>query len=232
MEFAEELIKGKIVDNYKDIILDVKLDGGSVVSAFCSKHTYMEDVYVKGADVYVSLSKDERKRLKYECQIVNKGDGMVFVNPMYNEAIFIEGIKKGMIDEFKDFSSVRRIKPDLSMKCSYFELAKKGGDKMFVYLDNIYNKQDGNAVFPSDLNAMEIRLLEELRAKRREGYDTAVFEIVPRPDCANVKFSWLINQIAAAKIYDETEDGLKFICYGCNVSQYEVAISRKMDVLY
>ena len=231
MEFAEKLIRGVITNNYKNLILDVQLRDDSIVSVFCSEYNGMKDIYTKGAEVFLSKTTDNRRRLKYECQIVNKGDGMVFVNPMYNEALFLEGIRKGIVNDFKGCAKMIRRRSDMSDKYNYFEFIAEDGTRTYVFLDNIYNKQGGYAVFPSGADFVTINLLNDMKELREKGVNTVIFKIVPRSDCLDVKFSWGMNQVAAAKVYDEAKSGLKFICYGCNVTTNSVEIDKKMKIL-
>ena len=75
MEFGDRLIRGEIVKSYKKLILDVKFREGGVVPVFCPELDYMQNLYVPGTEIWVVKNRDQRRRLRYECQIVNSGGG-------------------------------------------------------------------------------------------------------------------------------------------------------------
>ena len=74
MEFGDRLIRGEIVKSYKKLILDVKFREGGVVPVFCPELDYMQNLYVPGTEIWVVKNRDRRRRLRYECQIVNRFD--------------------------------------------------------------------------------------------------------------------------------------------------------------
>ena len=94
------------------------------------------------------------------------------------------------------------------------------------------DKIGDDVVFPSTINFFELEMFEELKRLRAKGADTYVFLIVPRNDCVQAKFVWNQDPIAAAKIYDEVQSGLKFCCYSCNVNQKSVSIAKKLKIVY
>ena len=68
MEFGDRLIRGEIVKSYKKLILDVKFREGGVVPVFCPELDYMQNLYVPGTEIWVVKNRDQRRRLRYECQ--------------------------------------------------------------------------------------------------------------------------------------------------------------------
>ncbi len=234
MDYRDQLITGRIKKIYKNLIMDVILDEGALtVPAFCPETDCKNMLYAEHARVYLTKSADERRRVPYTCQMVNKGEGLVFVNYKYKNDLFAEAFRKGLLQEdFGGYRYLRGIEYGEELKRVNFELSNDHGDKAYVYVVNIYNKQNSNVVFPSFINFFEIEMYDEMKRMRMQGYETAVFLIVPRSDCLDAKFVWNQDPIAAAKIYDEVKNGLKFCCYGCNVDEKSVSIARRMKILY
>ena len=103
-------------------------------------------------------------------------------------------------------------------------------EKCFISLRPIYNKQDGMAVFPSKVNFLDMEMFEEMKKVRAMGARTVVVLIVPRIDCVETLFSWTIDPISAARIYDEAKNGLEFVSYGCNLDKKGIIIANKLNI--
>lgn len=232
VDFANTLIKGNILTTYKNLILDVKLKDCSVVSAFCPEIDYMNNLYVKGVDVWLSENEDAHRKLKYEVQMINKGEGLILVNSTHIKDLFVEAFNVGILTDFSQYNSLRKIEHGEDVVYANFEFSNSKGEKCYAYVINIYNKVGPYVVFPSFINFYEMEMFAELRSLRKNGYKTAVVLIASRMDCVEAKFVWNIDQVAAAKSFDEAKNGLNFFCYGCNVDQRSVTISKKMKILY
>ena len=232
MDFPDQLIKGVIEGCYKNLILDVRLENGEVIPAFCPELDYKKNLYMKGLEVYVMPVNNLCRRLKYEVQLINKGDGLVMVNPSYLNKLFAEAFDAGTLSDFNGYSRRQKVAFGDEVQHVSFILSGNQGRKCYVYVVSIYNKQGANAVFPSFINFFEMEMFDELRRMRRLGHETVVMLVVPRMDCADIKFTWNIDPMAAAKIFDEAKNGLKFCGYSCNISEKSVKITEKMKILY
>lgn len=232
MNFSDRLIRGTIVKNYQNLILDVKFKEGAIVPVFCSEMDYMPNLYVEGTEVWVSKNRDQRRKLRYECQILNRQEGLVMVNQNMVDTMFMEAFENGMISDLGDYEYIERVEGDYSVRNINFVLSNDEGKKCYVYLVSIYNKQGAYVVFPSTITFYEMEMFDELQKLREQGHDTAMVLIATRMDCLEAKFAWNINPIAAARIYDEAKKGLQFFCYGCNIDNKSISIRDKMKIIY
>ena len=229
MDFNEEFLKAKVINRYKRLIVDIKLDDDSIVQAFCSDDTVFPDLYIKGADLWVSRVKDKTRRLRYEIQAVNKGDGWVMINQRYIPKIFVEAFKNRQMADFVQYTKIRKIVAADNLPHLDFELSN-AQERCFVSLRPIYNKQDGLAVFPTKVNLLDVEMFEEMKKVRNQNVRTVVVLIVPRFDCIKTLFSWSIDPVSAGRIYDEAKNGLEFISYGCNLDKKGIIITNKMEI--
>lgn len=233
MEYKTQLITGTIKNIYKNIILDVELDDGNLCSAFCPEKDFKNQLYRPGGRVYLTRSGDIRRRVSHICQMVGRDNHLIFVNYKYKNTLFAEAFQKGVLQQdFGRYQYIREIKRGETLKCVNFELLNDAGERAYIYVVNIFNRQEDDVVFPSTINFFELEMFEEMRRLRENGSETFVCLLVPREDCQNARFVWGQDPIAAAKIYDEVKNGLKFCCYGCNVSETTVAVTEKKTILY
>lgn len=229
MEFGAELIRGEVVERYKRLIVDVKLQDGSVVSAFCSDDNLFPNLYVNGAEIWITKVPNQLRRLKYEVQIVNKGDGWVMVNQRDIPKLFAEAFKNRQMEDFVLYNKMRHLTVGDRLPHLDFELSNPD-EKCYVCLRPIYNKQDGKAVFPSKVSFLDMEMFEEMKSLRDKGFRTVVILVVPRMDCLETKFSWGIDPTSAAKIFEEAKNGLEFVCYSCKLDKKSISIADKMNI--
>ena len=231
MQFKDNLLEAKVVGKYNKLIVDVRLADDSPAVAFCPASD-VSQMCSLGKSVWIKRLRQKSNRIPFEVVFVEDGGAMVFGCPNRNNDLFEEAFNAGNLPEFGSYVSCRRIEAGSPLLHSDFELTDDAGGKCCVYVTNIYRKLGGSAVFPTEVNFFELTLFEELRQLRAQGYATAVFMIVPRADCQDVKFSWAYAPLAAAKIYDEAKNGLKFVAYGCNIEKKCVTLSHLIPILY
>lgn len=229
MNFNKEFMNAKLVQRYKRFIVDAMLDTDEIVSAFCSDENVFPNLYEKNASLWVSRIHDKKRHLKYEVEAVNKGDGWVVVNQQYFFNLFEEAFTQKLMSDFVGYHKIRRLTLEDKLPHVDFELSNDT-EKCFISLRPIYNKQDGKAVFPSKVNFLDMEMFEEMKKIRSKNVRTVVLLLVPRMDCLETVFSWTIDPVSAAKIYDEAKNGLEFISYGCNLDKKSIIIANKMNI--
>lgn len=231
MEFEREFIRAKVVARYKNLIVDVRLPDGELVPVFCPDENVMPNIYTCGADIWISRAENEERILRYEAEIVNRGEGLVVVNERYNLKLLTEALKDKKIAEFVRYSKVRKINVFDKLPHVDLELSSADGEKCYVCIAHVYNKQDGRIVFPSKTSFFEMEMYEELRRMRQAGYRTVLFVLAPRADCAEAQFVWNLNPSIAARIFDEAKNGLEFVCYGCKIDKKSITIENKLNII-
>lgn len=232
MNFGSELIKGEIIRCYKNLILDVEIKSGEVVSAFCPELDAKQNIYKVGTVVWLLPINKKSNRLKYETVMVQKDGALIMISPNYAQTLVKEAFEKGLLREFSRYSKLRELGAGENIKYANLEFSNENEDYAYVYAVSIYNKQGANIVFPSFLNFFEMSMFGEFARLRQKGCETYVLLIVPRMDCQDIKFSWTIEPAAAARIFDEAKNGLKFCGYGCTIDDNSINITQSMNILY
>lgn len=232
VEISPELIKGQVMNCYNSLILDVRLADNSLVPVFCGSSEAAK-LCSAGVDAIIKRHRDSLRKIRYELEFISRSEGLILVNPTYNGFLFQEAFDNGVLSaDFDAYNVCRRIEPDEHLPHIDFELSSPSGNKCYVFIENVFNKQNGCSVFPAGINFFEMAMFEELAKLRRQGHKTVIFMLVPRQDCVEAKFSWNLDPVAAARIYDEAKNGLEFVCYGCNIDKKSVTLANKMKILY
>ncbi|MFV0627383.1 MAG: DNA/RNA nuclease SfsA [Alphaproteobacteria bacterium] len=231
MIFSKKLIKGRILNCYNNLILDVELENNKKVSVFCPDFESGKKLYTQGKEVLIKRTVNKLYKLKYEIVMIKENDSFIMINYKFIPKIFEEAFEKDVFEELLDYPHLTSLKPDSNHKHVTFELYnKKNNKKCYIYLCSVYNKVDADIVFPSYLDFREMNVYNELAELRKKGLETYVFLIAPRVDTNSVKFVWNLDPIGAAKTYDEAKNGLKFVCYGCNLDKNGIEISNKIKI--
>ena len=67
---------------------------------------------------------------------------------------------------------------------------------------------------------------------KKRGIDVCVFLIAPREDCLDAKFIWDMDSLASGAVYNAAQNGIEFICYGCNIKKNCIEVDHKMNIVY
>ncbi len=231
MELTAQLQKAVVVKRQNGLILDARLEDGSVVAVFCAS-AEVSALCVPGISLFLKKIRQPQSRIKYELEFIKLPEALILANPSYRRHLFREAFQKKVLEDFATYASCRRIESGEGLNNVDFELTAPDGSKCMVFIDTVYTKEGTSAVFPSKRNFFEFAMFEEMKKLRGRGMKTAVFILVPRMDCLEAKFSWKFDPAAAAGIFEEAKNGLNFVCYGCNIDKNSVTISKKMHILY
>ena len=231
MEYKYKLLKATVDDVCNNLLIDASLEDGQKVVAFCGSHNVAEQCS-KGSIIWIKRTTNPHRIVKYNVAFVETDSTLIFANPKYNRNLFLEAFENDLLEEFEKYEKCEAIDDDEDTLGVDFILSNHSGERCFAYVTSIYMKRDSYAVFPHDINFFEMKIFEELAHKKKQGDEACVFIIVPREDCVDAKFVWDISTLASSAVYKAAQDGVKFICYSCNVKKDKVEIDNKLDILY
>lgn len=93
MEFGDRLIRGEIVKSYKSLFWTLSSERAASCPCLSGTGLYAESLCAGNRNLG-RQNRDQRRRLRYECQIVNSGGGLIMVNPNHVDALFTEAFEK------------------------------------------------------------------------------------------------------------------------------------------
>ena len=230
MEYKYKLTKATVTDVCNNIIVDAKLEDGQKITAFCGAPNIAQQCK-EGMTIWLKRTSNPSRLVKYNVAFIEPDNALVFANPKYDKRLFLEAFENDILEEFDKYDECLQLDEEFDEGID-FMLSNSSGDKCFVYVTCIYSKRDSYAVFPHTINFFEMKVFEELLNRKKQGAEVYVFLIVPREDCIDAKFVWDINSLASGAVYNAAQNGITFICYGCNVDKTKIEIDHKLDILY
>ena len=125
MEFKTKLISGRLIRRYKRFLADVELDNGEEITAHCANPGAMTGLSVPGSKVWLSISDNPKRKLKYSWELVvaegalqvaqrvapqvgPQMSPLVGINTSHPNNIAAEAIEGGLIKELSGYGSLRR----------------------------------------------------------------------------------------------------------------------------
>ena len=231
MEIRSGLLSAEVVKKQNSLVIDAKLPEGNIVPTFCAS-AEIASLCTPKSKIILTPKEQPECRLKYEVEFINKSNSWILANPSYRKQLFKEAFENKILKDFIQYDSCRIVEDDEGLNYADFELTSTSGNKCMIFIDCIYGKEEMSAIFPAQRNFFEFAMFDEMQKLRSRGFQTFVFMLVMRSDCQNAKFSWKLDPIAAANVFEAAKNGLNFVCYGCNINKKSVTISKKMDILY
>ena len=108
MKFPTPLIRGTLVKRYKRFMADIVLETGDNITAHCANSGSMMGVKDEGAEVWVSLADNPKRKLKYTWELIKVGESLVGINTSLSNTIAQESIETGVVAELQGYDILRR----------------------------------------------------------------------------------------------------------------------------
>lgn len=231
MRFSSPLVSGRLVKRYKRFLADVILDSGEEVTAHCANPGSMLGLREPGARVFLSLSDNPARKLKYSWEIVEADGALVGINTAHPNGLVEEALTARLIPELVGFSGLRReVKYGRN---SRIDILLEGSDGRPVYVEvkNVHlMRQAGLAEFPDSVTARGAKHLVEMGDMVAEGARAAMVYLVQRPDCDRLSFAADIDPAYAAAFVAAKARGVEAYAIGCRVTPEEIVAERPVTL--
>lgn len=224
MTFEEPLVEGRLIKRYKRFLADVELPDGKVVVAHCPNTGSMSGCKAEGSRVWLSESRDPKRKLAYTWELVETGpDELAMINTARPNRQVRQAIEEGIIEPLKGYATIRS-EVRYGAEKSRIDLHLSGHDTApdaWVEVKNVtLAGDDGQGYFPDAVTLRGQKHLRELMAQVDAG-DRAVLVF-----CVNHTG---IDRVAPADHIDPDYGALlrQAIAHGVEVLAWRAALSPK-----
>ena len=230
MKFKNKLIASKFIKRYKRFFVDVENNGKTLVS-HCANSGSMLGLLTKNNKSWISACHNPKRKLKYTLEIINDGKSNVGVNTHYANYIVEDAIINKQIKELNKYDKFsREVKFGLNSRFDFL-LANKN-QRAFLEVKSVtLSREVGIAEFPDSVTTRGLKHLEELIKAKNEGYNSFLIYLVQREDCDKFRIAKDIDPEYFKGFLNAKKNGVKFICYSCNVNEKGININKSIQIL-
>jgi len=232
MDFENELIPGVLIKRYKRFFTDIKLKN-QIVTAHCPNPGSMLRLLNKGNRVWVTKSKNEKRKLKYTLQIIEANKRKFCINTHITNKIVQESINEKLISELKNYNIIR---PEKKFgKNTRFDFLLHNiinGKKAFLEVKSVsLNRKNSHAEFPDAVTVRGKKHLESLMLAKEQGYESYLLFLIQIEKCKFFSIASDIDPEYFEVFKDAQKKGVKIICYDCKFLNKGIIINNKVKVL-
>lgn len=226
-----DLVSGRLIKRYKRFLADVTLDTGEVVTAHCANSGSMMGLKDEGARVFLSISDNPKRKLKYSWQLVEANGVLVGVNTGYPNALVEDAILDGTITELAGYETLRReVKYGKNSRIDIL-LEDANRPKAYVEVKNVtLVREPGLAEFPDAVTARGAKHLAELADMVDEGHRAVMVYLVQYPGCGRFSLCRDIDPAYGAAFDEARKRGVEAVAYLCDISPEEIKPVRAIPI--
>ncbi|NQV59166.1 MAG: DNA/RNA nuclease SfsA [Alphaproteobacteria bacterium] len=229
MQFPDPLIHGTLLRRYKRFLADIKLDDGQEVTAHCANPGAMLGLKDAGAEVWLSPSRNPKRKLQYSWELMHADGGLVGINTALPNGIAAEAIQADLIAPLHGYENLRReVKYGQNSRIDLL-LEQAGRPICYVEIKNVHlMRQPGLAEFPDSVTARGAKHLVELGDMVEAGHRAVMFYLVQRTDCDRFTIAEDIDPTYARELHRAMGRGVEAICYDCTIETTGIQVRRQI----
>jgi len=226
MKFTNTLIKGKLIKRYKRFFVDIKVNN-SIITAHCPNTGSMMGLLDEGNDVWATKNNNPNRKLKFTLEMIKVKKKLIGVNTHRANRIVEHGLKNQLIKEFK---SIKKITPEFKYsKDTRFDFLC---DKNIIEVKNVTLLRDQKiAEFPDAVTERGTKHLKKLIEALKQGYKPFVLFLTQIQGINNFKIAKDIDLNYYKNYLIAKKSGVKFLAYRCLLSNKEIKIEKKINII-
>ncbi len=214
----DDLHSGVLLKRYKRFLADVRLDDGTVITAFTPNSGSMKTCSDPGSPVMLSYQEKPDRKTKYTLEMVGSDGTWVGVNTfLANElgARIVDGGLTG-IESLNGFKVEKR---EYTYGDSRFDmLLSRGSERCLAEVKNVTLRVGDGALFPDAVTLRGRKHLVTLTSALDRGISSCMLYIVQRSDCNFFGPAGDIDPLYAQTFEKGIEAGVKVAACGLDVS--------------
>lgn len=192
------------------------------------------EILIDGAKVILEIRESKTRKTPYELIMVYKGDRLISIDSQAPNKIVEEAVREKLIEEIGSYEYVKR---EAFYQRSRFDLILKKteesekGESFYIEVKGVTLEIEGTALFPDAPTERGARHMKELTAARREGYRAAVIFLVQMEDIRIFTPNKLMDGEFFEALAAAHSEGVEVLSYNCRVSEKEIVMDKKVEVV-
>lgn len=224
-----DLVHGRLVQRYKRFLADVELDSGEIVTAHCANPGSMIGLQAPGSAVWLSVSDNPKRKLRYSWELVEVDGVLVGVSTGHPNRLVEEAIVNGSIPELADYELLRReVKYGVNSRIDIL-LEDPSKPSAYVEVKNVnLMRRPGLAEFPDAKTIRGAKHLVELGDMVDAGHRAVMVYLVQYPSAERFSLCEDIDPGYCRAFSEATERGVEALVYACDITVEEIKMVRRL----
>jgi sugar fermentation stimulation protein A len=225
------MISGHLIKRYKRFLADVRLDTGETVTAHCPNSGSMKGCAMPGCPVWLSVSDNPGRKLKYTWELIKTPASMIGINTLVPNRLVKSAVASGAIQELGRYASVRSEVTTRKGTRLDLALTDPGRRNCYVEIKNCTLVVEGTALFPDAVTIRGQKHLAELTDLVAAGHRGVIFYLIQRMDAARFSPAANIDPAYAQKLARARDQGVEIITRDVVINPAQIRIHRSVPVV-
>ena len=226
MKFTSSLIKGKLIRRYKRFFIDIEVNN-KIITAHCPNTGSMMGLLNEGNDVWLTKNEDPKRKLKFTLEIIKVSRKLIGVNTHRANRIVEHGLINNTLKEFQDISKIKpEFKYDENTRFDFL-----CDDKIIEVKNVTLLRNKDISEFPDSITSRGSKHLKKLINSIKKGYKPYVLFLTQIQGISNFRIAKDIDNEYQKNYLEAKKAGVKFLAYGCIVSNKEIKIDNEINII-
>lgn len=231
MIFEKPLIEGTLIKRYKRFLADVELENGEMITAHTPNTGSMLGCCTPGSRVWLSDSGNPKRKYRLGWEIVETQPGvLVGINTSLANTLVCEAIEDGVINELRDYRSLRR-EVRYGDENSRIDLLLDSDPDCYVEVKNVTLADNGIARFPDAVSQRGTRHLRELERVVRDGKRGVIVFCVQRMDTDEFRPADDIDTEYGRTLRLVMKNGVEALAYRASINPQSIQLDTPLPVV-
>ena len=189
MQFQTPLMQATLIRRYKRFLADIRLDGGTEVTAHCANPGAMTGLKDQGLRIWVEQNDDPKRKLDYSWKLVELPNAhWVGIDTGMPNRVVEAALSRGHVSDLAAYKTLRReVKYGENSRIDFL-LSQSGLPDAYVEVKAVTLRRTGDlAEFPDSVTTRGTKHLNELVNMTKLGHRAIMLYAVHRTDCHSFK---------------------------------------------
>jgi sugar fermentation stimulation protein A len=188
------------------------------------------EILVSGTEVFLEKHDNPDRKTKYSLISAYRGDMLINIDSQVPNKVVFDALANNTIRLISDIKSMRREKKFGTSRFDiYYE--KTDGSAGYIEVKGVTLDIEGAAMFPDAPTPRGRKHLIELAEAVDMGYDAHVFFLIQYKPVRIFKPNKMTDPAFAKALKDTVESGVKIHAYDSIVTEDEIIIGSRVDIL-
>lgn len=230
MRFSSNLTEATLLKRSLKFLAEIVLNNGQKLMIRCPNFNPMIGCDILGTKLWYSTA------VGYHClptwEIVEVDGGhLVSINPEIIKPLIIEGIKKGIIEEFLTYN-VLHAGNSYEQHSQQWLLLEKENEKCYVCLEHVtLGNEQGEGFFP-ETHGMGTTNIHKLIKLSQEGHKAILFFCVMHTGLKNIKPAYHIDPNYEELLQKAMDEGVQLLAYKSSIALQGIEFSMRLPILF